>query len=309
MTSPVTSSIAERVVELQRFFDLSKVLSRDVASDDIVRYYRRSSIGYSIVHSRDGSIHMSLSQDGSYDSDGYTAQIDMVSNEIARIPSPVRVIELGCGRGYNISRLATKWPSIEFVGIDLSPEHVRLARSECKRKPNIHVQLGDFEQLRVMDQSFDLAFSIESLCHARSPVRAMSEIARITNTGGRLMIVDAWRTEAAHTASANEKDAISITEKAMAVGHAIRLSEWRHAATESGWAVRDFRDLRSEVMPNLERFERLASGLIRRAWLARASRLLLPLDLTNNVIAGYLMAQSVRQGFHTYGVAVLEKRS
>lgn len=168
--------------QLSRFFHVENLVTRNISSTDIVRYYKRSSIGYSLIHSRDGSIHMSLSRNGEYDSEGYYAQTDIVSEAVGRL-RPATVLELGCGRGYNLVRLGSNWPRTEFVGIDLSPQHVALAREQTKGRPNVHVRVGDFEELPNSDESYDLAFSIESLCHARRPHKALQEAARLVSPG------------------------------------------------------------------------------------------------------------------------------
>lgn len=298
--------LAARVDQLQRFFNVSRIVNRRISAADIVTYYKQSSIGYSLVHSRDGSIHMSLSRDGQYDPEGYHAQVDIVSKEIDRL-RPLRVLELGCGRGYNLARLASSWPKTEFFGIDLSSQHVAMARKETKGRPNVHIQVGDFEALPTIDYSFGLAYSIESLCHARNFKEALCQAAQVVSPGGELLVIDAWRTDETKSVVGAELAAITMIERSMAVGEGTCFSDWKRAAVSAGWRLQRFTNLSHEAMPNLERFERLANGLLRRPALAHAVKWFLPGDLTNNVIAGYLMAQSVRQILHVYGFAVLSR--
>jgi arsenite methyltransferase len=295
-----------RMARLRCFFDVDKIARRDIRSDDIIRYYKRSSIGYSLVHSLDGSIHMSLSRDGTYDPNGHHAQVDIISEEIARYEA-ARVLELGCGRGYNLIRLARNWPTTKFVGIDLCPQHVAMATEKARPLSNVYVKVGDFQSLPTGNHAFDLAYSVESLCHALDPAKALSEVARVVSPGGRLLVVDAWRTDKAGAATEPQLLAISLTEKSMAVGSFVTLNEWRRLCAHAGWKISSFTDLTWAVMPNLERFERLTARLLSKALLVRTATLLFPCDLMNNVISGYLMAQSVRQGFHVYGVATLKR--
>jgi len=249
---------------------------------------------------------MSLSRNGKYDPEGHQVQVELVSQEIADSRA-TRILELGCGRGYNLARLAKNWPNAEFVGIDLSPKNVDATRKEVIGLLNVHARKANFESLPIPDGSFDLIFSVESLCHACSTGRALAEANRVTTTGGRLVVVDAWRSGKVTGATAEEKAAVSLTEKSMAVSSTMSADDWSVLCEKLRWHFLSRHDLSSAVMPNLERFERLADRLLDKPLLVRIAGLVFPRDLMNNVIAGYLMAQSVRQGFHSYGLVVLEK--
>jgi ubiquinone/menaquinone biosynthesis C-methylase UbiE len=298
--------LVARVERLRRFFDVGTIISRQVSHEDIVRYYDRSDIGYSLVHSRDGSIHMSLSEDGTYDPDGYRCQVNLVHEAIAA-RGALRVLELGCGRGYNLVRLGNALPRAEFIGIDLSVKHIRTAIRETEPLPNVHAEVGDFEDLRLGNQKFDFAYAIESLCHASTSEGVLSQIGRVVRPGGELLVIDAWRSDSVGSATQEQVAAIALTEKSMAVGHVATLTEWRNACSRTGWIESESRDLSTEVMPNLERFERLAKALIDRRSLAFIAVRTLPGDLMNNVVAGYLMAQSVREGLHLYRMTRLQR--
>jgi ubiquinone/menaquinone biosynthesis C-methylase UbiE len=74
-------------------------------------------------------------------------------------------------------------------------------------------------------ESFDLAYSIESLCHALDPTKALSEAARVVRPGGKFLIVDAWRTDEANMATERQRSAMSLVEKSMAVENIPSLNE------------------------------------------------------------------------------------
>jgi len=303
---PRDLELTARVAQLESWVDVAKLSHHRVTKGDIVAYFRQSGMGYSFVHSREGALHMALSETGEFDKRDYDRQAFLVEQRIAT-NSPRRVLELGCGRGYNLARLGSSLHDLELVGIDLTPSHVRAARRSLRRLPRVQVRQGDFESMPFADASFDAAFSVESLCQATDPQLALKEAARVVRPGGQLVLIDAWRRHSQDSLTPDQRRALGIVEKSMVVGNAVPIAEWISLAEQSGWRLVEREDYSVQVMPNLERFERFARGLLSRPLLASVASRIAREHLLNNVIAGYLMAQSVRQGFHFYGLLVLER--
>ena len=61
--------------------------------------------------------------------------------------------------------------------------------------PNAQAAVGDFQDLQLPEHVYDAVFVIESLCHATDLPRAFTEIKRVLAPGGRLIVIDAWRTD------------------------------------------------------------------------------------------------------------------
>ena len=66
-----------------------------------------------------------------------------------------KILDVGCGEGWPSLYLARSFPAV--VGIDLSPEHIALARStaELMRLSGIEFEIGLIEDLRFGDEEFD----------------------------------------------------------------------------------------------------------------------------------------------------------
>jgi SAM-dependent methyltransferase len=69
---------------------------------------------------------------------------------------PARVCEIGCGAGGVLNDLHARWPGVEFVGYDISPQAHALSRQF--EKPRLRFHLGDgladsepFDAVLVMD--------------------------------------------------------------------------------------------------------------------------------------------------------------
>jgi ubiquinone/menaquinone biosynthesis C-methylase UbiE len=299
MSTP--SELERRIATLAQFFPTTRIAHRSIRSEDIIDYYRQSTPGYNLFHSHDGSIHLALNPDGRYDPKGYARQPELVA-AIAQANSAKMLLELGCGRGYNMAILARLLPASDLIGIDLSKKHVKSALRSLRDIGNAYAQVGDFQDMSFADATFDLLYSIESFCHALNLHKALLETRRVAMAGAKFVVIDAWRTDAYDRASTTEQLAVELTEKAMAVASTTTFSAWREAARQAGWSVDSdgVDDLRAEVMPNMERFERMAQRYLNHPRTVRWSRRIWRGHLLDNAIAGYLMAQTVRQGLHTY---------
>jgi ubiquinone/menaquinone biosynthesis C-methylase UbiE len=76
-----------------------------------------------------------------------------------RLPDGSRVLDLGCGNGTKTKRLAERF---EVVGVDISEEQLRLARSEM---PDATLFQADFAELDFPAGSFDAVTAFYSIVH------------------------------------------------------------------------------------------------------------------------------------------------
>lgn len=77
----------------------------------------------------------------------------------ARLAPDVRVLDLGCGNGAKVARLAR---SVEVVAVDLSEEQLRLARANL---PGATLVNADFSQLDFAAGAFDAVTAFYSIMH------------------------------------------------------------------------------------------------------------------------------------------------
>lgn len=95
-----------------------------------------------------------------------------------------RVLEVGCGTGCDLLQFAKH--GADAVGIDITPEHLRLAR---ERVGNLaQVSHGDGTKVPFDDASFDYVYSHGVLHHLDEPRRMVEEIFRVLRPGGRFNV-------------------------------------------------------------------------------------------------------------------------
>jgi SAM-dependent methyltransferase len=97
-----------------------------------------------------------------------------------------RVLDSGCGTGALALALA---PLVaEVVGVDTRPDY--LEAGDAIAPENVRFVEGDATALPFGYGEFDVAACHRVLHHVRRPELAVSELARVTRLGGRVLIVD-----------------------------------------------------------------------------------------------------------------------
>jgi len=105
-------------------------------------------------------------------------------------PPPARVLDVGCGPGYLLRRLAGFCPTAEqLVGVDPAPSMVEQAGARAL-DPRLGFSSGSAEHLAFTDGSFDVVVSTTSFDHWVDQGAGLVECARVLAPGGRIVLVD-----------------------------------------------------------------------------------------------------------------------
>jgi len=113
---------------------------------------------------------------------GYHQMIDDLEVQVtAPFARDARVLELGCGTGLILARVAEV--AKEAVGIDLSEGMAQRAKDR-----GLDVHIGSVCDLPFEDDQFDLAYSFKVLAHVPDIDSAVREAARVIRPGGHLLL-------------------------------------------------------------------------------------------------------------------------
>jgi arsenite methyltransferase len=274
------------IAEAEITQDLPPLLSERRGLDAVVAYFTRSAPLYFFAHSMRGAMHMALNPDGRFDRRGYQAQSLIVERHIGR-QGARRVLEIGCGRGFNLLHLARRNSDVAFVGVDLTPLHVRAARIVARRRRNLDIDEGDFHRLPYADESFDLVFSVEAICHAADVYQVMKEVRRVLRQGGRFVTIEPWRRPEFETLGQSARDAAQLIETVFVLPNLQEFDRWLERTTTLGFEPILTEDVTAATLPNLEKLRRQALRWRRFAW-GRAA--------TENALAAILMGECFRAG-------------
>jgi SAM-dependent methyltransferase len=103
-------------------------------------------------------------------------------------PPPGRVLDVGCGTGVLVARLAAL--GYEVVGLDPSRGMLDVMK---KRAPEVAAVQGSGAEMPFEEGEFDLSLSIATMHHIADPDavrRALGEMVRVVKTGGRVLVWD-----------------------------------------------------------------------------------------------------------------------
>lgn len=143
-----------------------------------------------------------------------------------------RVLDVACGPAH--VTLAFARLGCRVTGIDLTPETLRVARRRVRQEaPRAGAGLvcGNARCLAFRDASFDLCVCRSSFHHLPDPAAALSEMRRVTRSGGRVATLDHVTSEDAPEAAWHNQ-----METLRDPSHAACLSPsaWRRLYTEAG---------------------------------------------------------------------------
>jgi ubiquinone/menaquinone biosynthesis C-methylase UbiE len=98
--------------------------------------------------------------------------------------APRRVLDIGCGTGYLLRRLAQQCPQARHLaGIDPAPSMIQTAAASA-RDERLQFSVGTAERLPYGDGSFDLIVTTTSFDHWADQLRGLHECARVLVAGG-----------------------------------------------------------------------------------------------------------------------------
>ncbi|HZD87524.1 MAG TPA: methyltransferase domain-containing protein [Gaiellaceae bacterium] len=162
-----------------------------------------------------------------------------------------RAIDVGTGAGALALALA---PLVrEVVGVDPVPELLALARERAAACAHVEFLEADGTALPFPDGSFDLAGTQRTLHHVERPGQVVSELARVTRPGGRVLVVDQLAPDDPERA-----DALHAFERARDPSHQRLLTDAELRTLFAAHGLELLRDRREEERRRLDAYLDLA---------------------------------------------------
>jgi 2-polyprenyl-3-methyl-5-hydroxy-6-metoxy-1,4-benzoquinol methylase len=161
--------------------------------DEIVECFRR---GGGVPYERFPRFHAVMSEDSgqSVTSSLETHILPLVPGLTDRLEQGIEVLDVGCGSGQVMNRLAELYANSRFVGMDLSPEAVGAARelSASKGLRNIEFvirDLSDFDET-AESEAFDLVTTFDAIHDQGQPLNVLKGIHRTMKADGLYLMQD-----------------------------------------------------------------------------------------------------------------------
>lgn len=170
--------------------------------------------------------------------------LSMVADPLLSMVHPLTdkvVVDLGIGTGSLAFRAMELCPPKRMIGIDFSGPGLCVARgiSRSQRFKNLEFDAirADLERIPISNRSVDVVLSQATINLLPNKDAAMKEIARITRSGARVAISDAFRTTRCSEGGSWEQ----------CIGGAVTVSEFSNLALNAGLIISGQVDLTQQV--------------------------------------------------------------
>lgn len=116
-----------------------------------------------------------------------------VVKQLKKMDPSGKLVDIGCGAGNVLVKIAKAMPDLDLYGVDMSIEILELARNKAKKegvKNKIEFKPGSGENLPFEDNSIDYVVSTLSLHHWLNPDQVFKQVERVLKPDGVFLIFD-----------------------------------------------------------------------------------------------------------------------
>ncbi|HLD14960.1 MAG TPA: class I SAM-dependent methyltransferase [Candidatus Nanoarchaeia archaeon] len=99
--------------------------------------------------------------------------------------NPKKVLDYGCGSALFYTYLRKKFPKMNYTGVDLSPDMLKVAKSKFKKEKFVE---GNAEKLPFENNSFDFVIGRGILHHLHNSDNGVKEVSRVLKKGGLFLV-------------------------------------------------------------------------------------------------------------------------
>jgi ubiquinone/menaquinone biosynthesis C-methylase UbiE len=164
-----------------------------VVEDDIVECFKT---GGGVPYAKFPRFHAVMAEDSGQSvlSSLESHIVPLVAGLSDRLESGISVLDVGCGRGRIMNRLAELYPKSRFTGIDFSSEAVLFAWREAAEKKlrNIEFMVKDLSRFddEAELEAFDLVATFDAIHDQAKPLNVLKGIYRTLKNNGAYLMQD-----------------------------------------------------------------------------------------------------------------------
>jgi len=161
--------------------------------DDIVECFKN---GGGVSYSKFPRFHEVMAEDSGQSvlSSLESHILPLVPGLTDRLAEGIKVLDVGCGRGRIMTKLAELYPNSRFTGIDLSHEAIAYARDQGSREGLANIEfiasdVNDFD--RIADaESYDFITTFDAIHDQAKPLNVLKGIYRALKPDGVYLMQD-----------------------------------------------------------------------------------------------------------------------
>jgi 2-polyprenyl-3-methyl-5-hydroxy-6-metoxy-1,4-benzoquinol methylase len=161
--------------------------------DDIVECFKK---GGGVPYSRFPRFHEVMAEDSNLSVLSFLESriLPLVPGLTESLKKGIRTLDMGCGRGLVLMRLAELYPKSRFVGMDLSEEAITFAQGEAARRGLSNIEFiatdaSDFDKT-AQPESFDFITTFDAIHDQAKPLNVLRGIYRALKPDGVYLMQD-----------------------------------------------------------------------------------------------------------------------
>lgn len=225
--------------------------------------------------------------------------------EFAGLEPGMRIVDAGCGLGQSSEWLALNLDAV-VIGISIVPKQIESINRRLQKKPiaNVDFKVADYLQMPFQDQSVNVVWAFESVCHAASKINFYKEAYRVLKPGGKVVMAEYTRT--ARPLTPPKENLLREVFEPWAIPDLDTVEEHHASSHAAGFQRFNSRDVTAHVMPSYKNLRETCSRY------AGLSKLLFSTGIIsevrhNNMQSSLRQADALEQGVFTYQHIVANK--
>jgi len=276
---------------------------------EVARYYELSEVHYRLFWrlEKSRSLHYGLWEPGTKSFHEALVNSNRVLADKAAIKEGENVLDAGCGVGGSSLWLASERNCL-VTGITLSAKQVAKAAAfarEAGLEEKVKFEQRDFMNTGFPDNSFDVVWGMESICHAPDKGLFLKEAFRILKKGGRLVMADFFRKDQLQGRPA---ELVQKFAHSWAVNAFSSWEEFSAQMKAAGFQGIETEDVSEAVRPSVNRLYRYyllgkPAALLYRLVKGKPTAL-----AGNNVESAYLQYITFKKGWWKYRIVQAVKK-
>jgi len=186
---------------------------------------------------------------------------NQVLYDLAGISGSDHVLDAGCGIGGSSIWMA-KQHGNQMTAITISKQQTEHAAQHAKRQgvaDKTDFQVSDFCATPFPDESFDVIWGLESICHALNKGDFLKEAFRLLRPGGRIVVCDGFIQR--REFSDDEWNDIVICLNGWAVPNLCSRDEFNQLLEDNQFSDINYTDITTETLPSADHMLKVAKRL------------------------------------------------
>jgi tocopherol O-methyltransferase len=280
-----------------------------LGTDAIKKYYSETQFEYRLVWNWRSkftpALHFGYYDEKATDHHRSVIRANEVLAEMGDIQQGSRIIDAGCGLGHSTLWLAEHFDA-RVTGITIVPKQVEtmrqfIAKNEIK---NVDFLEASYFNMPFEDNSVDVVWAIESVCHAADKSQFYREAYRVLKPGGKLLIGENLRT--ARPLEPAKEELLKEIFNSWAIPDLDTAEEHRAHALGSGFRFFKNNDVTAHMMVSYRNLEEMCR---RWAWLNKLLHAIGIISTVrrNNMLGSLKQYKAITEKVFTYNHLLAQK--